>query len=271
MSTELATRQESPVLTLLKREDTEQKLALVCPPGIDPKELLCVARGAVMAQPALTNCDPGSVLLAIQKAMICGLPLDGRHGHLIPYGKQCQFIADWKGYVALGRRCGIQHIHPDVVCEGEAFEISTDDKGSHVFHKIDPQQPRKKPFGAYCQTINSSGTMDVEYMHRDEIEAVRKRSRAGNSGPWVTDWPEMAKKTVIRRMSKRWDIDTRYRAALADDEERFPEAKKVELVMPDEVRPALTVEPQKANLIEAHAEVVPADQDGGEHEWEGSR
>lgn len=275
MSAELSTvpERQPKVVELLMLESTEQKLALVCPEGVNPKELLSVARGAVMAQPALQNCDPGSVLLAIQKAMICGLPLDGRHGHLIPYGKQCQFIADWKGYVALGQRCGLIYIHADVVCDGEAFAIEQVEMGSRVKHSFDFRTARRKPFGAYCQVINRHGAVDSEYMHRDEIEAIRKRSRAGNSGPWVSDWSEMAKKTVIRRMSKRWDIDTRYRAAMVDDEEKFPEAKKVELVMPDEALPPALGEPKTANLIEAHAQVAPEGAEEeinpgtGEYQW----
>ena len=37
----------------------------------------------------------------------------------------------------------------------------------------------------------------------DEVEKVRKTSRAGAFGPWKDWWDEMAKKTVIRRISKR--------------------------------------------------------------------
>jgi recombination protein RecT len=46
------------------------------------------------------------------------------------------------------------------------------------------------------------GSRQACVMSRDEIESVRKRSRSGQSGPWATDWCEMAKKTVFRRLSK---------------------------------------------------------------------
>jgi recombination protein RecT len=46
------------------------------------------------------------------------------------------------------------------------------------------------------------GTAKHEYMSREEVDGIRKRSRAGNAGPWVTDYNEMAKNTVFRRMSK---------------------------------------------------------------------
>jgi len=48
----------------------------------------------------------------------------------------------------------------------------------------------------------TTGDTQTAVMTKDEVEAIRKRSRAGKSGPWVTDWGEMAKKTVVRRLSK---------------------------------------------------------------------
>lgn len=40
-------------------------------------------------------------------------------------------------------------------------------------------------------------------MSLDDVEKVRRSSRAGSFGPWKDWWDEMAKKTVIRRISKR--------------------------------------------------------------------
>ena len=42
----------------------------------------------------------------------------------------------------------------------------------------------------------------IKYMPKSEIEKHRKRSRAATSGPWVTDYEEMAKKTVFRAVFK---------------------------------------------------------------------
>jgi recombinational DNA repair protein RecT len=39
-------------------------------------------------------------------------------------------------------------------------------------------------------------------MSRRQIDAIRARSRAKSDGPWVTDYPEMARKTAIRRLTK---------------------------------------------------------------------
>jgi recombination protein RecT len=39
-------------------------------------------------------------------------------------------------------------------------------------------------------------------MPKSEIDKHRARSKAGSSGPWVTDYEEMAKKTVFRSIFK---------------------------------------------------------------------
>ncbi len=56
-------------------------------------------------------------------------------------------------------------------------------------------------------------------MSKDEVEAIRKRSRSGSSGPWVTDWNEMAKKTVFRRHSKWLPLSPDLRDAIEKDED----------------------------------------------------
>jgi hypothetical protein len=57
-----------------------------------------------------------------------------------------------------------------------------------------------------------------EVMHKDDIEKIRRRSKAADSGPWVTDYDEMAKKTVLRRLCKYLPLSTELTAAVAKDE-----------------------------------------------------
>ena len=56
--------------------------------------------------------------------------------------------------------------------------------------------------GAFCVVELNDGAVHRERMSVAEIESIRARSKAGKSGPWVTDWDEMARKTVFRRASK---------------------------------------------------------------------
>jgi recombination protein RecT len=43
-------------------------------------------------------------------------------------------------------------------------------------------------------------------MTQREIQDVRSRSKAAQNGPWVTDFGEMARKTVVRRAAKYWPL-----------------------------------------------------------------
>jgi len=54
-------------------------------------------------------------------------------------------------------------------------------------------------------------------MNKEEIDAIQKRSKAGQSGPWITDWAEMAKKTVFRRHSKWLPISSEFQEAFDKD------------------------------------------------------
>lgn len=42
------------------------------------------------------------------------------------------------------------------------------------------------------------GGYQTHYMSKDELDQHRKRSKSANNGPWVTDYVEMGKKTVVR-------------------------------------------------------------------------
>ena len=62
-------------------------------------------------------------------------------------------------------------------------------------------------------------------MSKDEVDAVRKRSRAANNGPWVTDYGEMAKKTVFKRLSKWLPVTPELQEAIAKDDEEYQQAQ----------------------------------------------
>jgi len=155
---------------------------------------------------------------------LIGLEPDGRWAHLIPYENkkrgvvECQLIVDYKGLVQLAMRSGeISYIHADVVCEHDDFEY---DRGEIARHKIDMRKPRGSIYAAYAMAVFRDGTRKCEVMSREEIEAVRARSRAGNSGPWVTDYAEMCKKTALRRLSKWLPMSSETLEKISEHEDR---------------------------------------------------
>ena len=145
-----------------------------------------------------------------------GLEPDGRKVHLIPYGDKCTLIIDYKGLVDLARRSGkIADIHADVVYENDLFKYSYGTDGSLV-HKPSLTD-RGKPIAAYSFVLLKDGASSYEVMNFDEVDAIHKRSKAGKSGPWITDWAEMAKKTVFRRHSKWLPVSSEFQEAIDKD------------------------------------------------------
>jgi recombination protein RecT len=62
---------------------------------------------------------------------------------------------------------------------------------------------RGETVGYYSVFKLRDGSSDSEDMTVEDVEKIRNRSKSGNNGPWKTDYDEMAKKTVIKRLLKR--------------------------------------------------------------------
>jgi recombination protein RecT len=55
-------------------------------------------------------------------------------------------------------------------------------------------------------------------LYREDVERIRERSRAKNSGPWRTDYDAMARKTAIRQLAKYTPMSADFAVAVANDE-----------------------------------------------------
>jgi len=195
------------IRSLIQSDAGKKQFALALPKHIKPDRFVRVALTAFTKNPKLLSCTKESLLSALLDCSSMGIEPDGRKAHLIPYNDKknnriiCTLIVDYKGLVDIARRSGeIADIHADVACENDKFECSygTDSKLTHV--------PARSNRGKVVQTYSfvrlKDGSSSFEVMNIEEIEKIRTRSKAANNGPWVTDWNEMAKKTVFRRHSK---------------------------------------------------------------------
>jgi recombination protein RecT len=70
----------------------------------------------------------------------------------------------------------------------------------------------------YAVAKLKDGGTQFEVMSRAEVDAIRARSKAGRSGPWVTDYQAMAQKTVIRRLFKYLPVSIEMQQAIGIDE-----------------------------------------------------
>jgi recombination protein RecT len=183
-----------------------------------------VALTAINKTPKLAQCTQESFFLALMTCSQLGLEPDGRLAHLIPYGNQCQLIIDYKGLVDLAYRSKqVTAIHAEIIYEGDVFEYSLGEVKDHVpwtWRQGEKPESRGKVLGAFC-IIKMVDAEKHEVMTFDDIEAIRKRSKSGTSGPWVTDWNEMAKKTVFKRASKWVPLSPEVRDAVNNDSDDF--------------------------------------------------
>ena len=132
-----------------------------------------------------------------------------RQGYLIPWKnkntgtKECQFMPSYIGLIELARRSGqVKTISGQVVYSGDKFEYRRTSSGPHFAHEPNLDNPgTARAYYAVAEMIPAG--VEFEVMTKPQIEDIRKRSQSANSGPWVTDYDEMAKKTVIKRLLKR--------------------------------------------------------------------
>ena len=76
------------------------------------------------------------------------------------------------------------------------------------FVTFKPKPFNNKPVvGAFAVARFIDGDVLVETMNLEELEAVRKASKMGNAGAWKLWTSEMQKKSVIRRLCKKIEID----------------------------------------------------------------
>jgi recombination protein RecT len=227
----------SSVRDLLQGADFRRELARVLPRHLTAERFIRVALTATMRTPKLLDCSRESLFKCLLDLSAIGLEPDGRRAHLIPFGKEVQLIIDYKGIVELIRRSGdVSTVHCDVVGMNDHFEyrFGTGAKLEHVPNIHD----RGELYATYSFVKLKDGTEEFDVMSIEEVARVRARSRAANDGPWKTDFPEMAKKTVFRRHSKWLPLSAETRAALETDDEPLTEQERFQHAEPARARVA---------------------------------
>lgn len=194
---------------------------------------------AVQQTPALLNADRRSLFAASMKAAQDGLLPDGREGAIVTFKDQAQWMPMVAGIMKKVRNSGeISTWSVQVVKANDVFDYQLGDD-EHITHKPSLKD-RGATIGVYSIVTMKDGEKSREFMNVDDVIAIQKRSRSGNSGPWISDFDEMAKKTVVRRHSKRLPMSTDLDEIIRADDDLF---------MPPEPAPApmrdVSPEPEK--------------------------
>ncbi len=201
---------------LLASPQIQERLAKVASTVIDPTKLAQALLLQVNRNADLQKCTAASLLDCLMVAAQYGWTVGGpRPGmYLIPYGTVATPIPSYFGLQQTARDCADEwEIEAEVVREGDKFVYA---KGLHP--QLEHQPYDEEDAGvthAYAIARSKNGRTKFEVMPLTAIEAIRSRSRAAKSGPWVTDWAEMAKKTVVRRLCKYLPSSPRLDGALS--------------------------------------------------------
>lgn len=197
-------------------QSIESDLKKMLPPSLPSDKFIRTVQTAVTLSPDIAEAEKNSVLNACMKAAADGLVLDGREAAITIYNtkqkdgtwkKQAQYIPMVAGIIKRVRNSGeVSRLNAFVVYENDTFHVSYGLQMS-IRHEPNLLNPGKA-VGAYATCLFKDGESDFEFMSLKQIEAIRERSKSKDKGPWVTDWAEMARKTVIRRLSKRLPMDS---------------------------------------------------------------
>lgn len=129
--------------------------------------------------------------------------------YLVPYGSTLNFMPSYKGMVKLAQKYSvrpIKAIYAKCVRDGDLFEETIVNGEPSINFKAVPFS-NKPIIGVFAVCQYQDGGMVYEVMSREDVEQCRKSSKAKNSPAWNGFWSEMAKKTVLRRLTKSINID----------------------------------------------------------------
>lgn len=248
------------------------QLQMALPAGMSVERLTRTALTVIRTTPKLLQCSTESLCAAVMQSAQLGLE-PGMLGHcyFVPFfnGRRKQyevtFIIGYRGLIQLARRSKrIKTIQASAIYENDDFDYELG-SNARLFHKRPFGKELGKMIGAYAHVTYVDGGEQFEVMSKSEIDSIRARSKAKDSGPWVTDYDEMAKKTVFRRLAKYLELTIEISEAIHKDEAiEYAEEQPIEIELGElpneEEKPeALDVEAPSADPAAAtQEEIIPS-------------
>jgi recombination protein RecT len=222
--TKTETKALRPIDVLRRQLSSLPEIAQNLPSTVSPDKFRNVVITAANMSPDLLNADRRSLLGACVKCAADGLVPDGREAALVLMGGKVQYMPMIAGVLKRARNSGeIASLVVQVVHERDAFAWNPPDPEHPIRHTPPPlMEERGQPIGAYALARLKDGAVMSEVMNKAEIEKVRAVSRAKGSGPWAQWWDQMARKTVLRRLSKYLPMDAAPMEALLRRDDEAP-------------------------------------------------
>ena len=208
----------------IKSMEGEIKKAL--PSVITPERFTRMTLSAISVNPKLAACTPASFLGAMMSAAQLGLEPNTPLGqaYLIPYKNrgvdEVQFQIGYKGLIDLAYRSGeVELVQAHIVYENDEFTCEYGLEPKLVHKPAD--KDRGEPIKVYAMFKTKTGGYGFDVMSMDDVRRhAEKYSQAYKSGfsPWKTNFEEMAKKTVLKRVLKYAPLKSDFVKAVVQDE-----------------------------------------------------
>lgn len=164
-----------------------------------------------------------SLMNAITNVAAIGISLNpaSKQAYLVPRDKKVCLDISYMGLIDLAITSGsIKWAQASIVKANDTFILNGIDKApTHQYNAFDTN--RGGIVGAYVVVKTKDDDYLTHTMPINDILAIRDRSSAYKAYlskkvtcPWVTDFEEMAKKTVIKQASKLWPKNKRLDTAI---------------------------------------------------------
>lgn len=165
--------------------------------------------------------NPASLLSAMSNVASIGLSLNPakKQAYLVPRKGVVCLDPSYMGMCDLAIQSGsIVFVQAKTVHAEDVYVNNGID--AMPTHSYQAFKDRGEIVGFYCVAKTSAGDYLTTEMSKEKVDGIMARSEAAkaNKGPWITDYEEMAKKSVVRQAFKLWPkTDTLERLAMAVD------------------------------------------------------
>lgn len=247
----------------VQRMSSQIKLAL--PANLTADRFQRIVLTAISSNPKLQECTPTSFLGAMMTAAQLGVepntPLG--QGYLIPrkakkgdqYINECTFQLGYKGMIDLAYRSGnIANIGAYTVYAKDEFHVQFG-LNPDITH-IPCMTDRGDPVAFYAYYKTKDGGFGFDVMSVDDVRKHAKQFsesvKRGWSSPWDSNFEEMAKKTVLKKVLKYAPLSTEVASKIGMDE-----------TVHDTISENMTEEPIVYTNIDAETGEVLTDEEAG--------
>ena len=208
----------------IKAMEGEIKKAL--PSVITPERFTRMVLSAISTNQKLAGCTKASFLGAMMNAAQLGLEPNTPLGqaYILPYMNkgvlEAQFQLGYKGLIDLAYRSGeVEVVQAHIVYENDEFECEYGLEPKLTHKPAD--KDRGEPIKVYAVFKTKSGGYGFEVMSMEDvrIHASKYSKSYGTSfSPWKTNFEEMAKKTVLKKVLKYAPLKSDFVRGITQDE-----------------------------------------------------